>query len=85
MGLKVWNLVLVSGLLLVLLISFLAGFIPTLDFLLLISVILILFITYISLTRPDQMRVPTALEMEKMKRKMKTGDNGFLLKPGDKN
>lgn len=85
MGLKVWNLVLVSSLLLVLLAGFLSGLIPTLNFVLLVCAIMILFITYISLTRPDQlMKVPTPLELEKIKRKKKAEESGITSGPEDK-
>ena len=82
MGLKVWNLVLVSSLLMILLISFLAGIIKILDLAMLVCFILILFASYLTITRKDPLtKVPTPLELEKMKRKLKVEDSGILSKP----
>ncbi|MDD1728704.1 MAG: hypothetical protein LUQ50_06500 [Methanospirillum sp.] len=84
MGLKMWSLVLVFSLVLLTLIGFLAGLLSGLDFALLIAVIMLLFITYFSLTRKDPLtKVPTPLELEKMKRRMKAEESGLYLEPED--
>lgn len=85
MALKVWSLVLVLATLIILLLALMAGILPVLNFFLLVSVIMILLATYVSLTRKDPFtRVPTPLELEKMKRKMKAEESGILIDPGKK-
>lgn len=85
MGLKVWSIALASVLVIILLISFLVGVIKLIDLGLLVFAILLLLATYLTLTRKDPLtRVPTALEIEKMKRKMKVEDSGILIDPRKK-
>lgn len=85
MGVKVWSLVLVSVILIVLLIGFFAGLIKILDLGLMVFAILVLLASYLTITRKDPAtKVPTPLEIEKMKRKMKGEDSGIITKPGNK-
>jgi len=85
MGLKVWSIILALGLILAILISFLIGIVGILELGLLVFAILLLLATYLTLTRKDPLtRVPTALEIEKMKRKMKVEDSGIVIEPGKK-
>jgi hypothetical protein len=82
MGLKVWILVLISVILIFLLVGLRAGMIKPLDFGMLVFVILVLLASYLTITRKDSLsRVPTALEIEKMKRKMKSEDSGIIIEP----
>ena len=85
MGLKVWSIALVFVILIVLLIGFLTGFIKILDFGLLVFVVLVLLASYLTITRKDPLtRVPSPLEIEKMKRKMKVEESGIIIEPGKK-
>ncbi|MFH0966579.1 MAG: hypothetical protein V1862_02700 [Methanobacteriota archaeon] len=85
MGLKVWSLVLVSVILIVLLIGFLAGFLKILDLGLLVFAILVLLASFLTITRKDPLsKIPTALEIEKTKRKIKVEESGIRIAPEDK-
>jgi hypothetical protein len=85
MGLKVWSLALAGTLVLILLISLLTGILTILDLALLTVAILLLLASYLNLVRKDNLtKIPTALEMEKMKRKMRAEDSGILVDPGKK-
>lgn len=78
MGLKVWSIALVFSLLLFIFIGYLSGFLSSLNSLMLLSVLMILFAAYISLIRKDPMtKVPTPLELEKMKRKRYAEESGI--------
>jgi hypothetical protein len=82
MGLKMWSVVLVVSLLCILLIGFLAGFISLINLSLLVCSILILFASYLTITRKDPFtKVPTPLEIEKIKRKRKGEDSETLIGP----
>ena len=68
---------LVGGILGILLTGLLAGLIRLMDFALLTGSVLIFFAAFLTATRKDPFtRVPTALELEKMKRKMRGGKGG---------
>jgi hypothetical protein len=85
MVLKVWSIVLVSALVFILLISFFVGMISFIDLALLILAFVLLLGTYLTLIRKDSLsKVPTALELEKMKRKLKAEESGILFDPGKK-
>ncbi len=85
MAIKVWSLVLVAICVFLLLLALVTGLIPLLNFALLTSVVMILLATYVSLTRKDpSTKVPTPLELEKMKRRLKAEESGILLNPGKK-
>ncbi len=84
MGLKVWSVVLVFGLLLVIFIGYLTGLLSSLNALMLLCVLMILFVTYLVLTRRDPMtKVPTPLELEKMKRRRNAEKSGFHSESDD--
>ncbi|PKL60115.1 MAG: hypothetical protein CVV33_04340, partial [Methanomicrobiales archaeon HGW-Methanomicrobiales-4] len=56
-----------------------------LDLGLLVFSILVLLASFLTITRKDPLsRVPTALEIEKTKRKMKAEESGIMIKPGNK-
>ena len=85
MGLKVWSLVLFAVIIIILLVGFFAGFIKILDFGLLGMVTLVFLASYLTITRKDPLtRVPTPLEIEKMKRKMRVEESGIIIEPGKK-
>lgn len=69
MGLKVWSLVLAIVIIVSLLIGFRIGVVSLLDLGMLIFVTLVLLAAYLTLTRNTLTKVPTPLEIEKMKRK----------------
>jgi len=84
MGLKMWSIVLVFSLLILILVLFMAGILSLIDVSLLVSSILIFFASYVTLTRKDPFtKVPTPLEIEKMKRKRK-GQGSDILEETDK-
>lgn len=78
MALKVWSLLLAGILFMIMVSAFIAGFLSILNFALLLCVIMILLVTYISLSRQDPLtKVPTPLELEKMKRKKQEEKSPF--------
>lgn len=78
MALKVWSLLLAGTLFMIMVVAFIAGFLSVLNFALLLCVIMILLVTYISLSRQDPLtKVPTPLELEKMKRKKQEEKSPF--------
>jgi hypothetical protein len=78
MALKVWSLLLAGTLFMIMVVAFIAGFLSILNFALLLCVIMILLVTYISLSRQDPLtKVPTPLELEKMKRKKQEEKSPF--------
>mgnify|MGYP000858747331 CR=1 FL=1 len=78
MGLKVWSVALVFTLLLIIFIGYLIGMLSPLNSAILLCVLMIFFVAYISLTRKDPMtKVPTPLELEKMKRRRSAEESGL--------
>ncbi len=85
MGLKVWSVVLVFTLLLIIFIGYLTGLLSPLNSAMMLCVLMIFFVAYISLTRRDPMtKVPTPLELEKMKRRRRAEQSGIRIEPDDK-
>ena len=84
MGLKMWSVVLVFSLLILILVLFMAGMLSFLDVSLLVSSILIFFASYATLTRRDPLtKVPTPLEIEKMKRRRKDKESNIMDGPDE--
>lgn len=84
MGLKMWSVVLVFALLILILVLFMAGMLSLLDVSLLVSSILIFFASYVTLTRRDPLtKVPTPLEIEKMKRRRKDKESSIMDGPDE--
>jgi len=85
MGLKVWSVALVFTLLMIIFIGYLTGLLSPLNSAILLCVLMIFFVAYISLTRKDPMtKVPTPLELEKMKRRRSAEESGLRLESDEK-
>jgi hypothetical protein len=85
MGLKVWSVGLVFSLLLLIFIGYLSGLLSSLNLLMLLCVLMILFVAYIMLTRKDPMtKIPTPLELEKIKRRRYAEESGIRSEPDEK-
>jgi hypothetical protein len=83
MGLKMWTVVLVFSLLILYLIGHLIGFFSLIDLAMLVCSTLLFFASYVMLTRKDPFtKVPTPLEIEKIKQKRKSQESELLTGPG---
>ncbi|HWQ68120.1 MAG TPA: hypothetical protein VN372_14775 [Methanospirillum sp.] len=80
MALKVWNILLIALILVLSLIGFLFKLIPIFTLVTITGFILAVLLGYVILTRPDPLaRVPSALEIERVKRKMKAEEDGLIF------
>lgn len=80
MGLKMWNVLLVFSLLAIFLIGYVTGFFSLIDVALLLASTLIFFASYVMLTGKDPFtRVPTPLEIEKIKRKRESKETNIKV------